>query len=442
MIVFYLLCSVALLIVLTVRWNVHPFLALLLVAIMYGFGAGMSPAEIILAVNTGFGETLGKIGLVIVLGVLIGAFLENTGAAYTLAEKILQIIGRKRVPVAMNLIGYIVAIPVFGDSGFLLLAPLNKSLVKKAGLTLAGSAIALAMGLIASHTMVPPTPGPIAAAGVLGADLGLVLAVGIPVSILAALAGLIFARFYASRTWLDPGPDGEDQELVLRLKRAPSVYKSGLPIVVPIILIVLKSVVSISGMEQQGLGLCLSFVGEPVIALLIGLFLALFLPEKFDSKMLSASGWTGVALQSAAGIILITGAGGVFGKILQNSGIADFLGESLSGTNLGLWLPFLLATAIKTAQGSSTVALITTASIVLPLMPVLGLDSSMGKAVAVVAIGAGSAMVCHANDSFFWVVTQMTGMDVRTGYRLLSLGTICVGVAAMCFLYLGYLIFS
>ena len=158
--------------------------------------------------------------------------------------------------------------------------------------------------------------------------------------------------------------------------------------------------------------------------------------------MLSASGWTGVALQSAAGIILITGAGGVFGKILQNSGIADFLGESLSGTNLGLWLPFLLATAIKTAQGSSTVALITTASIVLPLMPVLGLDSSMGKAVAVVAIGAGSAMVCHANDSFFWVVTQMTGMDVRTGYRLLSLGTICVGVAAMCFLYLGYLIFS
>ncbi len=442
MIILYLLLSVALIVFLTVRWKVHPFIALLLVAIFYGFAAGMPLPDIIASINGGFGDTLGKIGLIIVLGVIIGAFLENSGGAFALAEKVLKWIGKDRVPTAMGIIGYIVSIPVFADSGFILLSPLNKSLSKKAGITLAGSAIALALGLIVTHTMVPPTPGPIAAAGILGADVGLVLAIGIPVSALALIPGLWFAQKYAAKTWIDPNPDIDAAEISRRLKDAPSAFKTSLPVIVPIVLIVLKSVLP-SGSDPEAVWVkFIGFIGEPVIALLIGMFLSFLLPKKFDKNMLATTGWVGKAMSDAASIILITGAGGIFGKILQNSGIAGVLGEALAGVNLSLWLPFLIAAAIKTAQGSSTVSLITTASIMAPLMAMLGFETEFEKAVVVVTIGAGSAMVSHANDSFFWVVTQMSGMDVKTGYRLQSLGTVVVGLAAATVLFAGYLIIS
>ncbi len=440
MAILYLLISVALIVFLTVRWKVHPFIALLLVAIFYGFSAGMPMPEIIASINGGFGDTLGKIGLIIVLGVIIGAFLENSGGAFALAEKVLRVIGKKRVPEAMGIIGYIVSIPVFADSGFILLSPLNKSLSKKAGITLAGSAIALSLGLLVTHTMVPPTPGPIAAAGILGADVGLVLAFGIPVSALALAAGLFFVKKYANKTWIDPNPDISEAEISSRLKDAPDAVKSSLPIMVPIVLIVLKSVLASGAGQDAGWMKFINFMGEPVIALLIGMFLSFLLPKNFDKNMLATTGWVGKAMSDAASIILITGAGGIFGKILQNSGIADSLGEALSGINLSLWLPFLIAAAIKTAQGSSTVALITAASIMSPLMMTLGFETEIEKALVVLAIGAGSAVVSHANDSFFWVVTQMSGMDVKTGYRLQSLGTFVIGTSAAALLFLSYLL--
>src|SRR3990172_8967208 len=191
MIIIYLILSVVFIILLTARLQVHPFIALLLVALMYGFLAGMPMNEIIISINDGFGSTMGKIGLIIVLGVIIGAFLENSGGAYTLAEKVLRIIGKKRVPEAMGIIGYFVSIPVFADSGFLLLSPLNKSLSKKAGISLAGSAVALGLGLTSTHALVPPTPGPIAAAGILNADLGLVLILGLILAALALIVGVL-----------------------------------------------------------------------------------------------------------------------------------------------------------------------------------------------------------------------------------------------------------
>ena len=225
MIVLYLIISVIVIILLTVRLKVHPFIALLLVALVYGFVSGMSSADIITSVNEGFGNTLGGIGLIIILGIIIGAFLENSGGAYAIAEKVLKIIGKNRVPTAMGLIGWFVSIPVFADSGFLLLSPLNRSLSKKAKITLAGSAIALALGLTASHTMVPPTPGPIAAAGILGADLGLVLAIGIPVSLIALIFGIIFAKKFASKTYIDPNPQISDEQLKIRSANAPGALK-------------------------------------------------------------------------------------------------------------------------------------------------------------------------------------------------------------------------
>jgi GntP family gluconate:H+ symporter len=442
MVVLYLILSVLLIIFLTARLKVHPFIALLLIALLYGFASGMTADAIIKSVNEGFGKTLGGIGLIIILGVIIGAFLENTGGAYAIAEKVLKIIGKDKVPSAMGIMGWFVSIPVFADSGFLLLSPLNKSLSKKAKISLAGSAIALGLGLTASHTMVPPTPGPIAASGILGADLGMVLAIGIPVSIVALSVGILFAVKVVAKTYIDPNPQITSEELLVRSANAPGALKSSMPIVIPILLIVLKSSVQALNISNSPLIDFINFIGEPFIALLIGVFLVILLPKKLEKEMLSTSGWIGKALTDSASIILITGAGGIFGKVLQNSGIADVLGETLSGLNLSIWLPFLLAAAIKTAQGSSTVALITTASIMAPLMETLGFSANLEKAMVVIAIGAGSAVVSHANDSFFWVVTQLSGMDTRMGYRMHSLGTFILGTTAASTLFIIHLIIN
>ena len=442
--ILYLILAVVVIIILTTRLKIHPFLALFLISIFYGLAVGMPYGDIISSINNGFGNTLGKIGLIIFLGVIIGAFLENTGGAYSIAEKVLKAIGRKRVPTAMGIIGYIVSIPVFADSGFLLLHPLNKSLSKKAKISLAGSAVALGLGLLASHTLVPPTPGPIAAAGILGADLGLVIALGFPISFLALIAGILYAKKYCSRTYINPDLDDKFKEQKVRNdKEAPGAFKSSIPIVIPIILIVLKSILNPErlGWNNDFIQL-VQFIGEPVIALLIGVFLCLLLPPKLEKEMLSSTGWVGKAVKDAASIVLITGAGGIFGSILQNSGIADVLGTTLTDYNLGIFLPFILAAALKTAQGSSTVALITAASIILPMMPSLGFDTEIDKALVVVALGAGSSVISHANDSFFWVVTQMSGMDVKTGYRLFSTGTFVLGVTAVIGVFIAQIILS
>jgi gluconate:H+ symporter, GntP family len=439
MIVLYLLLSIVLIIIFTARYKIHPFIVLFLVAIFYGLLAGMPLGEIVASVNQGFGNTLGNIGLLIILGVIIGSFLENSGGAYRLAEKVLRITGRNRIPVAMGSIGYFVSIPVFADSGFLLLSPLNKSLCKKAGITLSAAAVALAVGLTASHTMVPPTPGPIAAAGILEADIGLVMLLGIPVSALALAVGLVFAAKYVAKTYIDPNPDIDEATIQERLNNAPGAIKSSLPVVVPIVLIISRSIVRTLGDDVDNrFAEILLFAGEPVIALLIGMILAFFLPKKFESGMLSTTGWVGKGITAAASILLITGAGGMFGRVLQNSGIADVLGSALSGVNLSIWLPFLLAAAIKTAQGSSTVALITAASIIMPMMGSLGFTTELEKAIVVLAIGSGSAVFSHANDSYFWVVTQLSGMDVKTGYRLFSLSTFILGTSAGLILFLIY----
>lgn len=440
--ILYLLIAVFAIIILTTKLKVHAFLALFIISILYGIFAGMPFNEIITSINDGFGSTLGKIGLIIVLGVIIGAFLENTGGAFAIAEKVLKIIGSKRVPTAMGIIGYIVSIPVFADSGFMLLHPLNKSLSKKAKISIAGPAIALGLGLMASHTMVPPTPGPIAAAGILNADLGLVIAFGFPISIIALTVGILFAKKYASRTHIEPRVE-DALEAEKEIQHPPSALKSSIPILVPIILIVLKSVLNPTRTGlNNGFVEFIAFVGEPVISLLIGIMLCLLLPKKLNYDMLSSAGWVGKAIKDAASIILITGAGGIFGKILQNSGIADILGQTLTEYNMGIFLPFVLAAAIKTAQGSSTVALVTTASIIMPMMTPLGFDSEIQKALVVIVIGAGSAVVSHANDSFFWVVTQMSGMNVNTGYRLFSLGSGILGLTGAIAVFVFYSLFA
>ena len=438
----FLFC-ILFIVITSTRLKVYPFLALVIAAFLFGLLTGMPLEKIIETINAGFGGTIGSIGIVIIAGIIIGAFLENSGGAETLANIVLRIVGEKRIHTAMAFIGYIVSIPVFADSGFVILSSLNRALTKKAKLSLVGTAVALGLGLTATHCMVPPTPGPIAAAAILGADLGLVILIGMVTSFFGLLVPIIFAKNVGKRIYVDPDNKTEIKEEISKSEYHPSPIKSLLPILIPIFLIVLRSVAALPSNpfgEGQAKTI-ISFIGNPVTALFIGVFFSFLLPKKFEMGMLSTSGWVGKAMKGAGTIIIITGAGGAFGKVLQGSDIAKLIGENVTGTGLGIWLPFLIAAAIKTAQGSSTVAIITTSAIVSPLLLALGLDSEISKAITVIAIGAGATVVAHANDSFFWVLTQMSGMDVKQGIRSHTLGTLILGLSSMIFLTIIGLIF-
>lgn len=436
LILLFVLLVLAAIVIAIIRFDIHPFLALFVGAIVYGLLTRM-PGELILqSIADGFGGVMGKIGLVILLGVIIGTFLEKTGGALVIAQKILSWIGEKSVMLAMMVTGWFLSIPVFGDSAFVMLNPINKSLSFKGKLPFAATTVALTLGVTASHSLVPPTPGPIATAGILGADLGMVIFWGVIISTVALIPCFFFVKYYASRFHLVPQLAEVDEKF--RVKKFPSLGKSMLPILIPLLLIVLASIANYPThpFGENAFASVIAFLGSPVIALLIGAFLAFALPEKFDRKVLASTGWIGDALITAAPIILITGAGGVFGMMLQKSGIATLVSENMADANWGLFLPFLMALALKTAQGSSTVAMITTASIVAPLLPVLGLDTEVLKVYTVLAIGSGAIAISHANDSFFWVMTQMSGMNIKMGNQTHSLGTLILACTAIAIVYL------
>jgi GntP family gluconate:H+ symporter len=430
-----ILIALTFIVVAIIKFDIHPFLALFVGAIGYGLISGMPFGLILKSIEEGFGGVIGRIGLVILLGVIIGTFLEKTGGALVIAQRVLSYIGEKSVVLAMMITGWIMSIPVFGDSAFIMMNPINKSLSFKAGTPFIATTIALTLGITASHSLVPPTPGPIATAGILGADLGMVIFWGVITSVVALIPCFFFAKYATTGVHLVPKLAAAD---TTTQTKAPSIRRSLLPVLIPLVLIVLASIANYptKPFGENTLTSVLLFVGNPVIALLLGAFASFVLPEKFDRKLLSSSGWIGDALVTAAPIILITGAGGVFGKMLQNSGIGEIVSTNLSGANLGLLLPFLMALALKTAQGSSTVAMITTASVVAPLLPTLGLDTETLRVFAVLATGAGAIAISHANDSFFWVMTQMSGMNIKQGNQTHSLGTLILACTSMLMIYL------
>lgn len=431
-----ILLALAIIIVAIIKFEIHPFLALFSGAIIYGLMAGM-PAELIISsITDGFGGVLGRIGLLILFGVVIGTFLEKSGGAFVIAQKVLSWVGQKSVMLGMMITGYISSIPVFGDSAFIMLNPINKSLSFKGKLPYAATTVALTLGITATHSLVPPTPGPIAAAGILEADLGQIILFGAIISALALIPCYYFCKYWVSKFHLEPVFAEIDKEG--KARKNPSLGKSFMPIIIPLLLIILSS---IAAYPTQPLGdnlftSLISFIGNPIIALLLGAFMAFSLPEKLDKKVLSSSGWFGEALLIGAPVILITGAGGVFGKMLQNSGIADQISSIMTAGNLSLFLPFAMAFALKSAQGSSTVALVTTASIMVPLMPALGLDTEIMRVLTVLATGAGAIAVSHANDSFFWAMTQLSGMNIKQGYQSHSLGTVILSFTAMAIIFI------
>ena len=411
----------------TSKFHMHPFLVLLLAAIFMGLFSGLGSDALIKAIAEGFGGTLKDIGIVIACGTIIGTFLEKSGGAKKMAETVLSVVGEKNSPLAMSITGYIVSIPVFCDSGFVLLSPLNKALSKRTGKSLAVLSIALGTGLYTTHVFVPPTPGPLAAAANVGADIGLVLMLGLIVSIPTAMAGLFWATKYCSRFNIIP----KEETVVIEESKLPNNFKVFFPLVLPIVLISLKSIADYPTLPfGDGSAKSLfDFIGNPIIALLLGVFLAFFLPTHKETGLYSK--WVGEGLKNAGTIILITGAGGTFGSVLKSTNVGTFLGETLSTWHLGIFLPFIISAALKTAQGSSTVALITTSALIAPLLEPMGLDAPLAKALVVLAIGAGAMTVSHANDSYFWVVSQFSDMDTPTALRSHTLATLTQGIVGI-----------
>lgn len=442
--VLILIGVIAFIVIATSKFKLHPFLTLILAAFIGAFAYGLPSGDIAKTITTGFGNILGYIGLVIVLGTIIGIILEKSGAAITMADVVIKVLGKRFPTLTMSIIGYLVSIPVFCDSGFVILNSLKQSMANRMKVSSVSMSVALATGLYATHTFVPPTPGPIAAAGNLGleSNLGLVIGVGLFVAAVASLAGMLWANRFAGVE-----PDGEGAEELKAqaadfeaLKQSygtlPSPLKAFAPIFVPILLICLGSIANFPSapLGKEGLFSLLVFLGQPVNALLIGLFLSLLL-LKSANKIAEFSERISQGLVAAAPIILITGAGGAFGAVLKATPIGDFLGSSLSALGVGIFMPFIVAAALKSAQGSSTVALVATSALVAPMLGDIGLGSEMGRVLTVMAIGAGAMTVSHANDSFFWVVTQFSRMSVKQAYKAQTMATLIQGVTSMLAVY-------
>jgi GntP family gluconate:H+ symporter len=447
--VIILMVLIAFIVVATTRFKLHPFLALLFAAFLAGFAYQVPLGDITKTLTTGFGSILGYIGIVIVLGTIIGVILERSGAAITMAESVIRLLGERFPTLTMSIIGYLVSIPVFCDSGYVILNSLKNALAARMKVSLVSMSVALATGLYATHTFVPPTPGPIAAAGNLGLDasLGLVIGVGLVVALVTAMAGLWWANRFLNKdiALVDDGtpmPSNEDfTALRARYGTLPKPWQAFAPIFTPIALICLGSIAAFPS-KPFGEGVilkALGFIGQPVPALLVGLLLACTL-LKGQNKRQEFQERVTEGILSAAPILLITGAGGAFGAVLKITPLGDYLGTTLSSLGIGLFMPFVVSAALKTAQGSTTVALVTTSALVAPLLGQLGLESEMGRVLTVMAIGAGAMTVSHANDSFFWVVTQFSRMSVATAYRAQTLATLVQGIAGMATVWLLSLI--
>lgn len=441
--------AVALMIIAISKLKIHPFISIMTISLLFAIVAGIPLVDIPGVIGTGFSNTFKSIGIVIILGALIGTLLEKTGAALKMADCVVRLVGKKNPELAMLIMGWIVSIPVFCDSGFVILNPIRKALVKRTMKSSVACTVALSMGLYISHCFIPPTPGPIAAANTLYEGIGqetnllLVIGLGTACSILPLIVAYIFAKFIGKKVKAQDEADGSSdevvqtyEELVASFGKLPNAVLSFAPIIVPILLMGVSSALSMAGIKVA----IVTFLGTPIIAIAVGVIFGLLLMAN-QKKMKDFYELTNDTLKVTGPILFITAAGGVLGNVIANSSMVEYIkanSEALSA--LGLLFPFLLAAILKTAQGSSTVAITTTAGILAPMLATIGLGSSALAALTVIAIGAGAMTVSHANDSYFWVVTNFGEMKVEDGYKTQTLGTLFVGIAAIINAYIMYFI--
>jgi GntP family gluconate:H+ symporter len=432
-----LLIGISVIVVLSVRYRVHPFFALLTACFVVGLGIGLPLTEVVATMKEGFGNILKSLGLIVVLGTALGVLLERNGSTIVMADFILKKIGKKFPALAMSMTGFVVGLPIFCDSGFIVLSGLNQSMARRTQTPIATLAFSMATGLYAVHCLIPPHPGAAAAALIIGVDYGKLILLGILAAIPAMLAAYAYIQFAQKKIAF---ADTHQEPLVVDpTNKMPSVIQSFLPVLIPIVLIAAKSFLITETKVELWWKKILFAAGDPVIALLIGVLLALSASQPWKNHNVN------IALQEAAekagGILVIIAAGGAFGAVLATTKIGEQFSTSLPLAHLGILFPFLLTSILKTAQGSSTVAIITAASIVQPLLPALGLDTPDSKLFCVLAMGAGSMMISHANDAYFWVISRFEKIDMTTMLRVYSVATLLMGWVTFLTVYLFSLIF-
>ena len=433
-----LFIGIVLLILLILKTKVHAFLGLIIAAVVIGLVGGMPAADVPKSIINGFGGTLGSIGIIIGFGVMMGQIFDKTGAAERMALTFIKLFGKKREHWAMALTGFIVSIPIFCDSGFVIVSPIAKAISKKTRRSIVAIAGPLAAGLVITHSLVPPTPGPLGVAGTFGVDVGKFILLGIAISIPMAIVATLYCQWLGKRIYQLPADNEEgwerpekieevsDMEALKPSRPLPSAFESFLPLLFPIVLILLNNIFSAAGISDSGIGKVVTFLGTPIIAVGIGLLLAIFvLGRKMDRKTVLAEMDTGI--KSAGIIILVTGGGGALGQNLKDSGTGTYVAELLAKTPIPIIiLPFLIATLVRFIQGSGTVAMVTAAGICAPILQAAGANMMLGAFAACI----GSLFFSYFNDSYFWVVNNLMGFkDTKEQIRNWSVtSTVAWGV--------------
>ncbi|GAB1669446.1 GntT/GntP/DsdX family permease [Mannheimia haemolytica] len=417
-----LLIAVFVLVYLVLKTRVHAFIAMLIASAIAGLVGGMSVNDTLGAISKGFGGTLGGIGIVIGLGVMMGSVLEVSGAAEKMAYSFIKMLGKKKEEWALAITGYVVSIPIFVDSAFVILYPVAKALAKNGKRSLLTLGVALAGGLVVTHHTVPPTPGPLGVAGLFNVDLGLMLLVGMALAVLPVIGIVLYAK------WLDKKYPEFNQEVFTQeelkqkyddyiesreKKNLPSLFLSMLPIVLPIALIFIKAMfdLAVKGnaeLSQSVVYQFFAFVGHPMIALALSVLVAVY-------TLLPNTGRNETALHLEEGvktagiILLVTGAGGALGAVLRDSGAGKQLAEQIAQLPISpILIPFIVSTLVRFIQGSGTVAMITAASI---SAPILAQIPGVNMLLAAQAATMGSLFFGYFNDSLFWVVNRMMGIN-------------------------------
>ena len=440
--------AIVVMIVAISKYKIHPFLSIMSVSLILALIAGIPLGDIAGVIGAGFSGTFSSIGIVIILGALIGTVLEKTGAALKLADMVVKLVGQKNPELAIELMGWVVSIPVFCDSGFVILDPIRRAMVRRTRTSSVAMTVALSAGLYISHVFIPPTPGPIAAANTLGIgdNLLLVMGMGVLASILPLIAGLLFAKYIGKsvKSADETGDSTETaktyEELVASFGKLPGGFDALAPIIVPIVLMALGSIASMAGWTGIAFDL-FNFLGKPIIALAVGTIFAV-IQLAATKKLGEFYDLTNDTLKVTGPILFVTAAGGVLGKVIATSDMVNFITEHATVLgSVGIFFPFLLAAILKSAQGSSTVAITTTAGIVAPLLGAIGMSTPAEIALVVMAIGAGAMTVSHANDSYFWVVTNFGQMTPEQGYKTQTMLTLVLGLASMVGIFILSLIF-
>ena len=432
---FAVFAGIALLLFLILKLKIQAFLSLLIVCIAVGILAGMPATEILETMKDGMGSTLGFVATVVGLGALFGGVLEQSGGAQRLASFLLKKTGDKRAPWAMMVTGFAVAIPVFFDVAFIILVPVTYALSKRTGKSLLLYALPLLAGLAITHAFIPPTPGPIAVADILGADLGWVIVFGFLAGIPAAIiSGPIFAHFTSKRIKIEPKTFSEEIEYDEEKAPSPGLIIS--IILIPIFLIVANTLVQsplFNGVSIPGSILyTIELIGHPFSALIIANLIAWYflgvkrgMQKEFLQKVATKS------FQAAGIIILLTGAGGAFKQILINTGAGEMIADALNNSLFNpLVFGFIVAALVRVLQGSSTVAMITAAGITAPVLT--GGDYSMAQtSLIVIAIASGASILSHVNDSGFWLVGQYLGLTEKQTFKTWTVMTTLIAIVGL-----------